>query len=261
MRIGRYLDSQGKPLLGRFEQDGDRWLVTPVIGDFFSEMQDYGPTVILDQQRLLAPLLPSKIIGIGSNYHEHIKEMGRPVPRVPKIFLKPSTSVIGPMEPIQIPPDTDRVDHEAELAVVVGRRASRVSKEDAFNYVLGITCINDVTARDFQREDGTFARGKGFDSFAPIGPWILKTQKDSERRIRCWVNDELRQDGTTSDLIFGIAELVSFVSHVMTLLPGDVIATGTPSGVGPLSHGDRVIVEVEGVGRLINPVIDRCDRT
>ena len=120
--------------------------------------------------------------------------------------------------------------------------------------------MNDVTARDFQREDGTFARGKGFDSFAPLGPWILKTQSDSHRRVRCWVNDELKQDGNTSDLIFGIAELISFVSHVMTLLPGDVIATGTPSGVGPLKRGDRVVVEVEGVGRLSNPIIDRADR-
>ena len=260
MRIGRYLNDRGMPSLGRFDQDGDSWFVTPVVGDFFAEVQDSGPTVRLEQQRLLAPLLPSKIVGIGSNYHKHIEEMGRSVPKVPKLFLKPSTAVVGPMEPIQIPPHTTRVDHEAELALVIGRRASRVSNEEALNYLLGLTCVNDVTARDFQREDGTFARGKGFDSFAPLGPWILKTQSDQSRQIRCWVNDELKQDGNTDDLIFGLGELISFVSHVMTLLPGDVIATGTPSGVGPLCRGDRVVVEVEGIGRLSNPIIDRADR-
>ncbi len=260
MRIGRYLNHEGRPSLGRFERDDEGWLVTPLIGDLFSELQDLGDAVPLSTQRLLPPILPSKIVGIGSNYRAHIAEMGRAEPVVPKVFLKPSTAVIGPMEAIQIPPETIRVDHEAELALVIGRRASRVSEAEAMNYLLGMTCINDITARDFQKQDGTFARGKGFDTFAPIGPWIVKTQSPEDRRVRCWVNGELRQDGRTSDLLFGLPKLISFVSHVMTLLPGDIIATGTPSGVAPLQDGDRVVVEVEGIGQLVNPVINREDR-
>jgi 2-keto-4-pentenoate hydratase/2-oxohepta-3-ene-1,7-dioic acid hydratase in catechol pathway len=260
MRIGRYLNHEGRPSLGRFECEDDEWFVTPLVGDFFSELEAIGERAPLDGLRLLPPILPSKIVGIGSNYRAHIAEMGRAEPLVPKVFLKPSTAVVGPMEAIQIPPETIRVDHEAELALVIGRRASRVSEADAMNYLLGMTCINDVTARDFQKQDGTFARGKGFDTFAPIGPWIVKTQSPEPRRVCCWVNDELRQEGNTSDLLFELPKLISFVSHVMTLLPGDIIATGTPSGVAPLHDGDRVVVEVEGIGQLVNPVINREDR-
>ena len=204
--------------------------------------------------------MPSKVVGIGSNYRKHILEMGRTLPTVPKVFLKPNTSVIGPNAPILAPPNAQRVDHEAELGVVIGRRASRVSKTDAMQYVLGVTCINDVTCRDFQRADGVFARGKGFDSFCPMGPWILKTQDNVARDVRCTVDGEEKQSGNTSDLIFDVPTLIAFVSNIMTLLPGDVIATGTPSGVSPLSEGQRVTVHVEGVGALTNPVVNRQDR-
>ena len=203
---------------------------------------------------------PSKIVGIGSNYRRHIEEMGRPTPAVPKIFLKPNTAVIGNMDAICIPPGCERVDHEAELGVVIGRHAHCVSEEDALRCVLGYTCVNDVTARDFQRADGVFTRGKGFDTFCPLGPWILKTPEEIPRRVQCWVDGELRQDGATSDLLFAIPRLISFVSHVMTLLPGDVLTTGTPSGVGPIQDGQTVVIEIEGIGQLTNPVVNREDR-
>jgi len=255
-RLGRILDGQGLPRLVRLE--GDR--LQPLGGNIFGEYWAVGEMIALSEARILAPLLPSKVIGIGSNYKKHIAEMGRTRPTVPKIFLKPNTAVIGNMDAICIPPETERVDHEAELAVVIGKFTQRVKKEDALQHILGFTCVNDVTARDFQRVDGTFSRGKGFDSFCPIGPWIVKTQQDEARQVRCWVDGELRQDGNTSDMLFGVAELISFVSHVMTLLPGDIIATGTPSGVGPIVDGQTVSVEVEGIGRLDNPVVNREDR-
>ena len=257
MHIGRFLDASGRPRLGRLEGE----MVQPLIGDVFADLQSHGKPIPLADLRILPPVRPSKIIGIGSNYRKHIEEMGRKIPEIPKMFLKPGTSVIGPNSPICIPPITERVDHEGELAVVIGRHTSRVSIEDAMHHVLGFTCANDVTARDFQRSDGVFTRGKGFDSFCPLGPWILKTQSDSDRRVRCWVAGELRQDGQTADMIFSVPQLISFVSHVMTLLPGDVISTGTPSGVGPLKAGQLVEVEVEGVGCLQNPVVNRSDRT
>lgn len=220
-----------------------------------------GPSIALDAVQLHAPATPSKVVGIGTNYRAHAAEMGRAIPPVPKVFLKPSTAVVGPGATIRIPPATVRVDHEAELAVVIGERATCVPLERALAHVFGATVCNDVTARDFQRTDGTFARGKGFDTFCPIGPWLTTGLPLTDLRVRAWVDGTLRQDGRTSDLIFGIAELVSFVSHVMTLLPGDVISTGTPSGVGPLHAGQVVEVAVEGLGRLRSPVADRFDRS
>ena len=234
--------------------------VIPLTGDFLGELRQAGEAMPLSQVRLLAPLHPSKVIGIGSNYKAHIAEMGRPTPQVPKIFLMPATAVIGHRQAIQIPPVTQNVHHEAELGVVIAKYARRVSKEDAMDYVFGFTCLNDVTARDFQKQDRVFTRGKGFDSFCPIGPWILPSKEDVPRDITCHVNGELRQAGNTSDLLFSVPELISFVSHVMTLLPGDIIATGTPSGVGPIVPGDEVSVTVEGVGTLQNPVLARSDR-
>ena len=186
--------------------------------------------------------------------------MGRKTPSVPKMFIKPSTSVIGPNVAIEIPPKTTRVDHEAELGIVISRWTSRVSQQQALSHILGYICVNDVTARDFQKHDGVFGRAKGFDSFCPIGPWILPSQEDTPRQVRCYVNDTLRQNGNTSDLLFSVSELISFVSHVVTLVPGDIISTGTPSGVGPIVAGDSVVVEVEGIGRLRSPVVDRPDR-
>ena len=203
---------------------------------------------------------PTKIIGIGSNYRKHIEEMGRSVPDVPKVFLKPPSALIGSGDAIEIPPGTERVDHEAELGVVIGRRMKRISVSDALAYVHGYTAVNDVTARDFQRLDGVFTRAKGFDTFCPVGPAIVSDLDPSDLRVRCWVDGHLRQDGRTSDMIFDVPTLLSFVSHIMVLEPGDLLTTGTPMGVGPLQAGQTVTVEVEGVGRLENPVIDRSDR-
>lgn len=255
-KIGRILNQDGNPMLVRAEGE----FLQPVSGNLFGKYWEQGDKIPNQNLRILSPLLPSKVIGIGSNYQKHIEEMGRERPKEPKVFLKPNTTVIGNMDPIQIPPRTTRVDHEAELGVVIGKYCSRVSKEEAMNYVLGFTIVNDVTARDFQKQDGIFTRGKGFDSFCPIGPWILKSKDLSPRTIKCWVNEELRQDSSTDDLLFDIPTLISYVSSIMTLLPGDIIATGTPSGVGPLHDGDKVRIEIEGIGALVNPVINREDR-
>ena len=205
-------------------------------------------------------LKPSKIVGIGSNYRRHIEEMGRSVPKLPKIFLMPPTALIGPGEAIVIPPGTERVDHEAELGVVIGTTMSRVSVQDALSHVAGYTAVNDVTARDFQRTDGVFARAKGFDTFCPAGPRVVEDIDPFNTRVRCFVDGELRQDGNTADMVFDVPTLLSFVSHVMTLNPGDLLTTGTPMGVGPIVPGQTVVVEVEGIGRLENPVIARSDR-
>lgn len=205
-------------------------------------------------------LNPSKIIGIGSNYRRHIDEMGRSVPLQPKIFLMPPTALIGSGETIVIPPGTERVDHEAELGVVVGRTMSRVAVADALDYVAGYTAVNDVTARDFQRADGVFARAKGFDTFCPAGPRVVQDIDPFNTRVQCYVDGVLRQDGNTSDMVFDVPTLLSFVSHVMTLHPGDLLTTGTPMGVGPIQPGQTVVVEVEGVGRLENRVVARSDR-
>ena len=248
---------RGAVRLGRLLEAGQVQLVQ---GDLFGHTEDHGAPVALADWTLLAPLVPSKVVGIGSNYRDHAAEMGRALPAVPKIFLKPSTSVCGPLDPVRIPPDTVRVDHEAELGVVVGRTMSRVPVDEALSYVLGYTVVNDITARDFQKTDGTFARGKGFDTFCPMGPCIRTGLDPRDLAVRCWVDGELRQDGRTSDMVFDVPTLLAFVSSVMTLLPGDIIATGTPAGVGPLVAGQRVVVEVEGIGRLENPVVDRDDR-
>ncbi len=218
------------------------------------------PTGQVRLGRLLAPVEPGKIIGIASNYRAHAEEMGKPIPAVPKIFLMPPSAVIGVEERIELPPGTTQVDHEAELGVVIGKRCRRVSPERALEFVFGYTCVNDVTARDFQRDDGVFARAKGFDTFCPVGPAVVTDLDPSKLPVRCRVNDKLRQDGNTSDMVFGVAEIVSFISGIMTLEPGDLIATGTPAGVGRIVGGDRVKVEIEGIGMLVNPVVDRDDR-
>jgi 2-keto-4-pentenoate hydratase/2-oxohepta-3-ene-1,7-dioic acid hydratase in catechol pathway len=213
-----------------------------------------GDRFALPDVRLLAPILPSKVIAVGRNYAEHAKEMGSEVPPRPLIFLKPSTSVIGTADVIRLPSDSTHVDHEAELAIIVGRVAKDVPKSEAASVIFGYTCANDVTARDHQREDGQFTRGKGYDSFCPIGPWIETVFDASDARVRCTVNGATRQDGTTKDMIFDIPTLISFMSHVMTLVPGDVILTGTPSGVGPIVSGDTVTISIDGIGDLTNAV-------
>ncbi len=208
-----------------------------------------------DKARLLAPVIPTKIVAMGRNYADHAAESGHEVPETPMIFLKPPTTVIGPLQPIRIPPDVGEVHHEGELAIVIGKVARDVAIEDAGAHILGYTAANDVTARAVQRAEGKFTRAKGYDTFCPLGP-AIDTELDPQEglSIICRVNGEMRQTGSTADLVFGIGECVSFISRVMTLLPGDVVLTGTPEGVGPIEDGDTVEVEVEGVGVLVNPV-------
>jgi 2-keto-4-pentenoate hydratase/2-oxohepta-3-ene-1,7-dioic acid hydratase in catechol pathway len=209
----------------------------------------------LERVRVLAPVEPSKIVAVGLNYRDHAAEQGKPLPAEPLIFLKPSTAVVGPGAPIRLPPGAGRVDHEAEMAVVIGRRASRVPAAEALDHVLGVTCANDVTARDIQRREQQYTRPKGFDTFAPLGPAVVVGLDPSALEVEGWVNGERRQGSTTAQLIFPVPELVAFISHVMTLLPGDIISTGTPSGIGPLAAGDVVTIRVSGVGDLVNPVV------
>lgn len=205
--------------------------------------------------RLLAPCRPSKIVGLGLNYRTHAAEIDLKLPAEPLIFLKPPTAVAGPGEAIVLPSSYRRVDYEGELAVVIGRRARNVPESLVRRYVLGYTCFNDVTEREIQRSDGQWTRAKGFDTFAPLGPCIRTDLDPGDLEVETRVNSELKQSGRTSALVFPVDTLVSFISRVMTLLPGDVIATGTPAGIGPLAPGDTVEVRIEGIGSLCNPVI------
>jgi 2-keto-4-pentenoate hydratase/2-oxohepta-3-ene-1,7-dioic acid hydratase in catechol pathway len=208
--------------------------------------------------RLLAPVIPSKIVAVGRNYAEHAAEMGNEVPSEPLLFLKPSTAVIGPGEPIRLPTDlSDEVSYEGEIALVIGALLSRVSPEVAAKGILGVTCANDVTLRDVQRREKQWARAKGFDGSCPLGPAITTGLDLSDLRIRTYVDDELRQDGSSRDMVFDIPFIVSEISQAMTLLPGDVVLTGSPAGVAVMQPGQRIRVEVDGVGALENPVVDR----
>jgi 2-keto-4-pentenoate hydratase/2-oxohepta-3-ene-1,7-dioic acid hydratase in catechol pathway len=202
----------------------------------------------------LAPVTPSKIVCVGLNYRDHAAESGKPLPPEPLIFIKPASAVIGPGDAIRLPPGVGRVDHEAELGVVIGRRAHRVARANAWDYIFGLTCVNDVTARDLQKKEMQYTRCKGFDTFAPIGPCIATELNGAPRAVEGWVNGDRRQSSSTKHLIFPIDQLVEFVTFVMTLEPGDIISTGTPQGIGPLQDGDSVTVSVEGVGELVNPV-------
>lgn len=221
-------------------------------GDLFGTWQ--AGAEVAPPARVLAPVMPSKIVCVGLNYRDHAAEQGKPLPAEPLLFLKPSTAVIGPEATIELPPDVGRVDHEAELAVVIGRRATRVSEADALSHVLGLTCVNDVTARDLQKKDGRYTRAKGFDTFAPLGPCIALGLSPDDLAVTGTVNGVVRQASRTRELIFPVAQLISVISHIMTLLPGDVVSTGTPAGIGPLHPGDQVEVAVEGVGTLRNSV-------
>jgi len=208
----------------------------------------------LDVVRLLAPMIPSKVVGIGKNYADHAAEMGGSPPERPLMFLKPTTAIVGPDDPIVLPPESAEVHFEAELAVVIGRLCRRVPAEEAGSVILGYTCANDVTARDLQRSDGQWTRAKGFDTFCPLGPWIDTDLDPADVTVECEVNGVSRQRASTATLIHGVPALIEAVSAVMTLLPGDVILTGTPAGVGPLAVGDEVAVTVAGLGTLVNPV-------
>ena len=212
----------------------------------------------LSEVRLLSPVLPrSKVVGIGRNYAAHAAEMGNDVPAEPLMFLKPNTTVVGPGDPIFYPPQTSNLHYEGELAVVIGRICRDVPAEQATDVIFGYTIGNDVTARDLQRSDVQFTRAKGFDSFCPLGPWVETELDVSDLRVQTFLNGDVKQDGTTKDMIFDVPALVAHVSSVMTLLPGDVILTGTPEGVGPMQVGDEVEVSISGIGNLTNQVKQR----
>ncbi len=214
-----------------------------------------GSKFSLNDIRLLSPCRPSKIVCLGLNYRSHIEEMKLPMPSVPLIFLKPSTAVIGPEDKIVLPQGWQRIDYEGELGVVIGKKAKNISEEKAREYVLGYTCVNDVSDRHAQAADGQWTRAKGYDTFAPIGPWIETEVEPDNLKLETYLNGELRQSASTSDLLFGIPKLINFISGVMTLLPGDVIATGTPSGVGPMNPGDIIEIKIEKIGALKNFVV------
>lgn len=231
-------------------------VVRELAGDIFEEPEFTRRTFALGEVRLLAPCLPSKIVCVGRNYREHAQELGNPLPQEPLLFLKPPSSVIGPDEPIVHPVFSRRVDYEGELGVVIARPCRRLAEgEDVRPYVLGYTCLNDVTARDLQKQDVQFTRSKGFDTFCPLGPVIATDLDATDLRIETYLNRECRQQARTSEMIFPIDAIMRFISNVMTLFPGDVIATGTPAGVGSLQPGDTVEVVIEGIGRLRNPVL------
>lgn len=216
-----------------------------------------GDSYELGEVRLLAPCLPSKIVGLGLNYRSHAKETKLPIPVVPLIFLKPSTAVVGPGDEIILPRFSRRVDYEGELGAIMGRKAKDVPKDRAKDYILGYTCVNDVSERYAQKEDGQWTRAKGFDTFAPMGPWIETEVAPDDLKLETYLNGKLRQSACTRDLIFGVDDLISFISGVMTLLPGDIIATGTPSGIGRMNPGDIVEVRIDKIGTLRNFVVSQ----
>ncbi|SCG37643.1 fumarylacetoacetate hydrolase family protein [Micromonospora zamorensis] len=264
MRIARFAHAKGMSfgaVEGEAEAGPQGLTIAEIEGHPFGKLSFSGARWALSDVRLLSPILPSKVVCVGRNYADHAAELGNDVPKEPLLFLKPSTSVIGPRDAIRLPIFSKQVEHEAELAVVIGapgaRRADRAAAERA---IFGYTCANDITARDLQRSDGQWTRAKGFDSFCPIGPWITTGLDVSDVEIRCEVGRnpeemEVRQLGRTKDMVFDVAGLVSYISHVMTLLPGDVVLTGTPAGVSPLVEGDTVTVRIEGIGELTNPVV------
>jgi len=248
MRLARYW-IDGKEITGRLEGN----LLHPMEGDA-SEGGQEGAPVDISHAKLLAPCRPGKIIGVGLNYRDHALERRKPLPTEPLLFLKPPSAMIGPGDAIVLPAGAGRVDHEAELAIVIGRRARNLAVALAGGAIAGYTCFNDVTARDLQDRDVQFTRAKGFDTFAPIGPWIETDVDPSDLVIEAKVNGALRQRSSTRELIFPPAFLVAYISRIMTLEPGDLIATGTPSGIGPLAAGDTVEITLEGIGTLANPV-------
>src|SRR4051794_31525884 len=235
--------------------EGDE--IAPITGHPFGPFTFTGYRYAIDDVRLLAPVIPSKVVAVGKNYVEHAREMGDEAPDSPVIFLKPSTAVIGSGDPIQYPASSTRVDFEGELAIVIARLCRDVPAARAASVILGYTCANDVTARDQQSADGQWTRGKGYDSFCPLGPWITTNVDPADLEVLTTVNGVERQRGRTSQMVHGVPELIEFVTSVMTLLPGDVILTGTPAGVGPLQIGDVATVEIEGIGALTNHVTPR----
>jgi len=250
MRLGRIL-VEGRPEYCLIE-DGR---VRVVEGDLFGSLQASDRVLEMENVQLISPVTPSKIIAVGLNYRDHADEMGEELPKEPLIFLKPPTAVIGPREMIVIPAGAGRVDYEAELAIVMGKKGRHIPVEEARQYILGYTCLNDVTARELQAKDGQWTRAKSFDTFCPIGPWIATDLEPGRLQIQLYLNGQCKQKSNTNQLIFNVDQLVSYISSIMTLLPGDVIATGTPSGVGALADGDVVRVVIEDLGVLENRVV------
>lgn len=260
MRIVRFTPPTGSvlgsdPLFGVLNEDQ----IEIVTGDpLYSGIQPRNERIPVSEVRLLAPVIPrSKIVCVGKNYADHAAEMGGEVPKEPIIFIKPNTSVIGPGDVIQWPKASERVDHEAELAIVISRICKEVPKEKFRDVIFGYTLANDVTARDIQKSDGQWTRGKSFDTFCPLGPWIDTDFQPMGQRITASVNGELKQDAKLSDMVFDIPTIINFISSAMTLLPGDVILTGTPAGIGPVIAGGTVTVSIDGLGVLENRVSNR----
>jgi len=250
MRLIRYQLKNAAPVFGWILDDK----IGRIEGDPFGKYRRMEAEIPLSDVHLLAPVQPSKIVCIGHNYADHIKEREVETPKLPLIFLKPPSSIINPGDMIILPMQSKRVDHEAELVAVIGKRGRRITAENAQNHILGYTIGNDVTARDLQKEDNQWTRGKGFDTFCPFGPWIDTDFDTSDALITCKVSGQPRQMGSTRDMIFNVEAQVAFISSFMTLEPGDLIFTGTPMGIGPLVAGDEVVIEIEGLGKLVNPV-------
>ena len=254
MRICRFTTGDD-PAFGLVDGAGEK--IAEITGDpLYTRIELTGQTHDVADVRLLAPVIPrSKVVAVGRNYADHAREMGTELPSEPMMFFIPNTSVCGPGDPVVIPSFTTDISYEAELAVVIGRVCKDVAVEDAQGVIFGYTVANDVTARDLQRTENQWARAKGMDTFTPLGPWIETDLDVSDLRITSRVDGDLRQDGTTADMVFGVAEIIAHASAAFTLLPGDVILTGTPAGVGPITAGQRCEVEVEGIGTLSNPFV------
>ncbi len=250
MRIVRFQTQDSAPQYGWILDD----MVGGIQGDPFGRYRRRDAQTPLSDVKLLAPCVPSKIVCVGRNYVEHAKELGNDVPKIPLIFLKPPSSIINPGDTIVLPPQSKQVEHEAELVAVVGKRARNVTAEQAKKHIFGYTVGNDVTARDLQKTDDQWTRAKGFDTFCPFGPWIDTEFNVADALITCKVNGQPRQMASTRDVVFSVATLIAFISSIMTLEPGDLIFTGTPAGVGALEDGNEVVVEIEGLGVLRNPV-------
>ena len=258
MRIARYTTGDD-PAYGIVEGEPGHEVILALQGDpLYVGIVPGSATIALEEVRLLAPVIPrSKVIGIGRNYADHAKELGNEVPEEPLMFLVPNTAVIGPGDPVVMLPQSNEIHYEGELAVVIGKICKDVRVEDAGVCVWGYTVANDVTARDLQTRDKQWSRAKGFDTSKPLGPWIETELDPADLRLTTRLDGEIVQDGTTADLIFGVGALVAYASAAFTLLPGDVILTGTPAGVGPVLAGQRVSVEIEGIGTLDNPFVRR----
>lgn len=256
MRVCRFLHPEHHQARYAIIEDS---ALLPFDSRFFPEIQDKGDVLglDLDQVRLLSPVEPSKIVCVGRNYREHAAELGNKMPDEPLLFLKAPSAIIGMNDQIELPSQSQQVEHEGELGVVIGTRARNLAEdEDALSYVFGYTCVNDVTARDLQRKDVQFTRGKSFDTFCPVGPWIEDNLNPTNLTVTTSVNGEVKQQGHTGDMAFSVAYLIRYIASIMTLYPGDLIATGTPAGVSRLKHGDTVEVDVSGIGTLRNLIYD-----